>query len=111
MKRLPRRGWVFMDVLVGMLLVGMLGGILGAAAAMQQRSIKHLDDIRAAYRLAESALLSISSGQPTPAGQSVRVRKLQNSPRASGMDWVEAQASVRGCTARLVGLVPAGAGQ
>jgi Tfp pilus assembly protein PilX len=111
MKHLPPRGFVFMDVLVGMLLVGMLGAMLGAAAAMEQRSIKHLDDTRAAYRMAEMALLSMSSGQSIPAGQSLHVRKLQNSAQVNGMNWVEVQASVHGCTSSLVGLVPAGVGQ
>lgn len=107
----PRDGWVFIDVVVGMTLVAMLGAMLGVAATMQQRSMKRLDDTRAAYRLAEAAMLSMSGGHPMAVGSSLSVRKMQDSPRVPGMDWIEIRATVNGSAARLVGLVPAGGGQ
>ena len=64
-----RRGFVFIDVLMGMIIVSILGAILGGAAAMHQRSLKHLDATHCASHLAESALLSMQSGQPPRAAE------------------------------------------
>lgn len=102
-----RRGWVLLDVLMGMMLVSMLGAILGAAAAMHQRGLKHLDDTRAASHLAESALLSMQSGQtPRAVGeQSLSIHELPSAD-VPGMTWVEVRATMHGQSASLVGLVP-----
>ncbi len=58
-----RNGWVFMDIMMGMIIVALLATILGAAAAMNQRGLQHLNDSRAAARQAESALLTMQSNQ------------------------------------------------
>ncbi|HEX4055649.1 MAG TPA: type II secretion system protein [Tepidisphaeraceae bacterium] len=102
-----RRGFVFIDVLMGMIIVSILGAILGGAAAMHQRSLKHLDATRAASHLAESALLSMQSGQPPRAAEkkSLAIHEL-SSADVPGMSWVEVRATVHGRSASLVGLVP-----
>jgi type II secretory pathway pseudopilin PulG len=101
-----RRGWVFLDVLVGMMIVAVLGAMIGAAGAAHQRALKHLDDARAATHLAESALLSMQSGQKPVAGSELAVRELPSPADLAGMSWVEVRASVHGKSASLVGLVP-----
>ena len=106
MKNRLRNGWVFIDVLVGIMLVVILAAILSTAAGMERRSIRHLDDSRAACHLAESALLSMSGGKPLAAGAPVSVRELRGSPQIDGMKWIEVQAKVNGCAASLVGCVP-----
>ena len=44
-----RAGWVFIDVLTGIILVGALAIILTAGARRQERGIHRLADTRAAY--------------------------------------------------------------
>ncbi len=104
-----RRGWVLLEVLMGMIIVSILGAILGGGAAMHQRGLKHLADTRAASRLAESALLSMQSGQTphaaSPGAPGPAVRELSPADVA-GMSWVEVRATVHGRAASLVGLVP-----
>ncbi|MGD0464046.1 MAG: type II secretion system protein [Tepidisphaeraceae bacterium] len=102
-----RRGWVLLDVLMGMIIVAILGAILGGAAAMHQRGMLHLQDSRTANRLAESALLSMKSHQsPTASsGGELFFQKLPDS-QVPGMSWVEVRAAVHNRTASLIGLVP-----
>lgn len=100
-----RRGWVFIDVVMGVILVGMIAGMLGAAAGWHYRALKHLADTRAATRLAESTLISLQTGQPVAAADS-KCRELSAATDLPGMTWVEVSATVDGRSASLVGLVP-----
>jgi len=105
------RGWVFMEVLVATMLVGILAIILSKAAGAHQNGISHLADMRAASRLAESAMLSMQVGQsrvPVDENQSIAVRPVSQGTEISGMSWVEIDATVHGRSAELVGLVPSG---
>jgi hypothetical protein len=103
------RGWVFMDVLVATMLVGILAIILSKAIGAHQSGINHLADTRAASRLAESAMSSMQSGEAPMAGdanQSIAIRKDSPAAGITGMSWVEVDAGVDGRHASLVGLVP-----
>jgi hypothetical protein len=103
-----RNGWVFLDVVMGIILVSFIAAILGAAADFHQRAQRHLADTRAAARLAESALLSMQSGQtPRPFGEaSLAFHRLSASSDFPGKTWVRVEAAVGDRTASLVGLVP-----
>jgi hypothetical protein len=104
-----RNGWVFLDVVMGIILVSLIAAILGAAADFHQRALRHLADSRAAARLAESALLSMQSGQTPPSynDASLAFHRLSVSSDSPGnKTWVRVEAAVGGRRASLVGLVP-----
>jgi|ERR1700678_2331059 hypothetical protein len=103
-----RRGWVFIDVVMAMILVSLIAAMLGAAADWHQRALRHLADSRSATRLAESAILSMQSGQTPPASgdAALTIHKLSNSSDIPGKTWVEVDATVGKRHASLVGLVP-----
>jgi type II secretory pathway pseudopilin PulG len=102
------RGWVFLDVLMAITIVAILTAILGLAVASHRRGLKHLADSRSATRLAESALISMQSGQSPsiPANSNLAFHELPVSPDLPGDVWIEVEASVNGRPASLVGLVP-----
>jgi len=101
-----RRGWVFVDVLMGMILITLIAAMLAAAAGWQQRALLHLADARAAGRTAESALLSMQSGRALAPGSKVHVRRLADPSNIPGEIWVQVDADQGGRAATLVGLVP-----
>jgi hypothetical protein len=100
-------GWVFLDVLSGLLIVALLAATLGAAAAARERALHHLADTRAAMRAAESALISLQSGDTRPA-EGVAIRRLPDVSPNPLSEWVQVRATVNGREAQLVGLVPKG---
>jgi hypothetical protein len=99
------QGWVFLDVLVGLLILSIIGLTLGAGAAWHQRALGHLADTRAASRLAESALTSLQAGQHLSTS-GVHYHALAGKQQISGMSWIEVSATFNGRSATLVGLVP-----
>ncbi len=103
-----RRGWVFIDVVMAMILVSLIATMLGAAANWHQRALTHLSDSRSATRLAESAILSMQSGQALSqsADAALTIHKLSDSSDVPGKTWVEVDATVGNRRASLVGLVP-----
>jgi Tfp pilus assembly protein PilX len=100
-----RRGWVFLDVLVGLMILGIIGLTLGAGAAWHQRALAHLSDMRAASRVAESALISMQAREQFDRSKVV-CREVAGAQNPAGMSWVEVSAKVNGRSASLVGLVP-----
>jgi len=109
------RGWVFLEVLMAIMIVAILVAILGLAVASHQRGLKHLADSRSATRLAESALISLQSGQSPsipadaegkPSTSNLAFHELSVSPDFPGQVWIEVHAAVNGRQASLVGLVP-----
>lgn len=103
-----RRGWVFIDVVMAMILISLIAAMLGAAANWHQRALRHLADSRSATRLAESAILSMQSGQTPSRGSdaALTIHKLSDSSDIPGNAWVEVDATVGNRRASLVGLVP-----
>jgi len=100
------RGWVFIDVLNGLIIVAILAAILGAAATARQRAMKRLSDSREAQRVAEAAIISMQAGQP--AGNGVVVRPLSTESPVEGKLWVQVEATVNHRQGEIVGLVPKG---
>jgi hypothetical protein len=107
-KRARHRGWVFLDVLSGLVIVAILAGTLGAAVASRERALHHLADTRAAQRLAEATLISLQSGEAAPT-DGIAVRDLADGSPSPQSKWVEVTATVNGRRAQIVGLVPRGA--
>ena len=101
------RGWVFLDVLSGLVIVAILAGTLGAAVASRERALHHLADVRAAQRLAESALISLQSGQTAPA-EGISIRDLPDASPNLQSKWVQVTATVNGRQAQIIGLVAKG---
>lgn len=101
-----RRGWVFVDVVMAMILISLIAMMLAVAAAWNRRALDHLSDSRAAARLAESALISLQSGQLPASDAPVTFRKLSAGSEIPGHAWVEVDAVVKNHHASLVGLVP-----
>jgi hypothetical protein len=102
----PRRGWVFVDVLMATILVALIAAMLGAAAGWQQRAMIHLANARAASRTAESALLTLQSGHALAPDSPVHIRRLAEESNIPGQVWVQVDAAEGGRAATLVGLVP-----
>jgi len=97
------------------MIVAILTAILGLAVASHQRGLKHLADSRSATRQAESALISMQSGQSPsipadvegkPSTSNLAFHELPVSPELSSNVWIEVDATVNGRPASLVGLVP-----
>jgi hypothetical protein len=103
-----RAGWVFIDVLTGIILVGALAIILTAGARRQERGIHRLADTRAAYRLAESTLISLQGGQsPTmPDDSRLLIHELSPCAEKPGMSWAEVQTTINGQQAGVIGVIP-----
>jgi Tfp pilus assembly protein PilX len=103
-----RRGWVFIDVVMAMILVSLIAAMLGVAADWHQRALRHLADSRSATRLAESAILSMQSGEtPSQSGDAgVTISKLSDASDVPGKAWVRVEATVGNRRSSLVGLVP-----
>jgi type II secretory pathway pseudopilin PulG len=103
-----RRGWVFIDVVMAIILVSIIAAMLSAAADWHQRALRHLTDSRSATRLAESAISSMQSGQtPSQGGDSgLTFHKLSASSDFPGKTWVQVEATVGNRRASLIGLVP-----
>jgi Tfp pilus assembly protein PilX len=98
-----RRGFLELDILAGLVIVGALTLALAAVLGRQHRAVQKLADTRAATQLAESVLTELQAGraQPKPGGEadvSVEVRPAG--------DWVEVDVTVRGARATLVGPAP-----
>lgn len=101
-----RRGWVFVDVVMAMILTSLVVAILSTAAGFHQRALRHLADLRAANRLAESALISLQSGEKIAGGTGVTVHRISEASGMPGKAWVEVDASVGDRRASLFGLAP-----
>src|SRR5271168_3978959 len=100
-----RRGWVFIDVMMAIILVTLIAAMLGAAADWHQRALRHLVDSRSATRMAESAILSMQSGQ-SPSDAGLIFHRLSAPSDSPGKTWVQVEATVGNRRASLVGLVP-----
>ena len=100
-----RPGWVFIDILMSLILIGLLATMLAAGANWHHRALTHLAESRAAFRLAESALISLQAAQPIDSSK-FTCRQLSPSPDLPAMTWVQVTATVNGRSATLTGLVP-----
>jgi hypothetical protein len=103
-----RRGWVFLDVLMGMILISIIAATLGLAVGSYHRALMHLADLRSASTFAESALISLQTGETShvPLNVKLEFHTLPAPPGIPGQTWVEVETTVGSRHATLVGLVP-----
>jgi hypothetical protein len=100
-----RPAWVFLDILIGILLISIIGVALSTGATWHNRALSHLADSRAATRLAESALISLQFGQH-PTDKTIHLVPLRQPTEIPGTTWLEVTATINGRSASLTGLVP-----
>src|SRR5438045_2380792 len=105
-RRQHPRGFFFLDVLLGLVLIGLLGTIMAGTATRTVRADQRLADSRAATRAAERVLVILQSGAAPPKpddGTLVTVTR----PDAQTGDrvWVRVDAVVNGRTGTLYGLL------
>lgn len=98
------RGFLQLEVLWGILLIGMLLGLLTVATMQQDKAERKLAARRAMARQVEAALVTLQAGGRV-ADQTVRVKRLETPAPAQGFIWVEVSAADKTATTRLVGLV------
>jgi hypothetical protein len=102
-----RRGYIFIDTVAGLGLIGVIAGLLAVAVNRDQAAMHHLADRRTASRLAQSALVWLEQGRKPPADARLHMRALAApAPTIAAKAWVEVTVTVNGQTERLVGLVP-----
>jgi hypothetical protein len=104
------RGFVYIDMLSAMFMVGAMGVIVAVAVDRQTTALRHLDDSRAAVQDAEAVLIALQSGQTPPKSESFSwsIDPLADAPLVASMKWVRVHATVGRSSADLVGLAPAG---
>jgi type II secretory pathway pseudopilin PulG len=100
------RGYVFLDALVAMTILGLLLVTMSLATASERRALERLSDTRQAQRTAETELLLMQAGQSSPLPDGVIVQKLPDSSDVSGMVWTQMHSTVNGRPVDLIGLVP-----
>ena len=108
-RRKNRRGFMTADVLAAFALLIITGAALMTAVTRQRLAVMRLADTREAARLAEAALSDLQSGArlPTDTPESkVVIRPADGGAAITGQHWVEVEATVRGQTRIICGLVP-----
>ena len=102
------RGFLIMDMLIGMTLLGVLALVLAVSVRSQQKGAAHLNDSRAALRAAEATLIDLQTGAKELAarhGVSIRVTDQNSAAAPIGYRWVRVEATCNGRVATLDGLV------
>lgn len=104
---------MLMDVMVGMLIVGMLLGVLALAVAQQHRGAGRLQTQRRLDRLAENVLTELQSGRTptaptwdTEVNPTFSVVALPDPGPRDGWLWVQVTAQHERREASVVGAVP-----
>lgn len=115
-----RRGYLQMEALLGLLIIGILLGLLATLATRQNAALGKLSETRAAVREAEVAFAQLQAGQAMN-NPRVKVILLPDPPPVKNPDdngvgrlvWVRVEVPVLGKSLkpvgspiRLVGLVP-----
>jgi type II secretory pathway pseudopilin PulG len=103
-----RRGYVLLEALTGLAILGILAIAISLTAESQRRALVHLSDSRAACRSAESALILLQSGQAIPNPAVTSIQKLQDATELPGAMWAQSSANLNGRPADVIGLLPTG---
>lgn len=98
-------GFVFLDIMFGLGLLGLITFVIVAGVGRQQRAAQKLSDTRAATRLAEDALVALRAGAAAPAEEGVQLMRLADAA-PEGFVWARAEARSGTAQAQVVGLVP-----
>ncbi len=104
-----RRGFMLVDVTVGLIIIGLVGVLLATSLGRQRAATQRLGDSRDAARLAEESLTRLQMQQDLPpetARRKVTVRYLPDAPPSPGQSWAEVTATIQGRSVTLTGAVP-----
>lgn len=111
-QRRPRHGIFMADISIAVAVVAVMAVALVMTMAKQRQAARQSADLRAAARLAETALSDLQSGQNAPpagaandGNDKVSVRPLSGGT-AQRRGWIEVTATVNGRSVSLRGLVP-----
>ena len=107
-------GWILMDTLVAILLIGIMAGIILVAIKSQALALRVLLDCRSAFRTAEWTFADLQSNRPIPNDPNIQVLPLANAALTQTMRWAEVTVKYKGIRgqdefATLVGLAPSAA--
>jgi len=104
----PARGFLMLDVVVGLTVVVALTIGLTVTVGEHHRALARLRDSAGALRLAERALAELQSGQPlsAPEQATVKVEPVTQAAETPGWRWVRISVALRRGGAELTGLVP-----
>ena len=110
--RRRRGGYLLIDVMMGIAIVGVMAIAMAVAADHQRRASRRLADYQTTVRLAEQVLTDMQLGRPVVVvdqGVSVTVQRVDGGAPIPGQAWVQVTATRAPHVARLVGLAPVGA--
>ncbi len=104
---MKRRGYIFFDTLMGLLLIGAAAGLMVVATSRVQRAMQRLEDVRHADRLAHEAMLSMQvDPNPQPIeGAEITLEPIPNLKAPSGWQWVVIHCKTDRAKTELTGLI------
>jgi hypothetical protein len=108
-QRKPVRGFMAVDVVMALGLLGITVAILVSASTRTDRAVDRLSDDRNASRIAEEALIDLEAGLPIPGDDQqtkISVEACQGGAKVSGRRWVRVVVTYHGGRGMLVGLAP-----
>ncbi|MBC7782882.1 MAG: hypothetical protein H7144_03505 [Burkholderiales bacterium] len=101
-----RRGFMFLDVLIALMIVGAAAGMLVVAGSRIDRAVRTLDDTRAAQRLATETLIAMQHGTAAPGSDGrIAIEEIKEAPAPIGWRWVTINCQLGRGKAALTGLV------
>lgn len=105
MKR--RRGYMFIDAVLAILILGIAAAILAGALSQSSKARRLIADQQQALQLANRVLLSMQTGQPLPPAEaSVDVKLIDlPDPAPDGWRWVRVETRLQQSHAQLIGLI------
>lgn len=104
---MTRRGFMFADALMALLLVAVAAGVLMAASLRVKGAVNILDDTRAAQRLATEVITAMQIGTqpPRPASAIIDINPSDDVAAPQGWRWVNVHCRIGRGNAELTGLV------
>jgi type II secretory pathway pseudopilin PulG len=107
--RTRRCGFLLIDALVGITLIGMIVAMFAMASGQYRRSQRALSHQRAAVRVAEHTLYAMQTGGAAAPARDEDVHVTVSRVKGEAVDgrvWVSVEVHHHGQRAELVGLVP-----
>jgi type II secretory pathway pseudopilin PulG len=106
-----RCGFIFVDAIIGLALVGVLLSIIAVSMTRRQQALRELAEQRNVERAAEAALNELHAGRTMPPSIGDVAIKMTDAPGGTapaGYRWVQVQAVSGKRTATLVGVIAGG---
>ena len=101
-----RSGFMIVDALLALFILGALISMLGYATNLRQRNINHLADQRIALHRAQEALAQLQSSGPatTQSDPDTNISVHRSGRHVGDLEWIEVTATFNGRHAALTGL-------